>query len=178
MLVALAATLLVPTAHAADYYVKNGGNDAADGLSPATAWATLPRRRQVAPGDTVHVADGNYQGFDLTRSGTAGDRRSRSSPTGSAAQITADNGATPDGINVEDAAYVVIDGFIVEQPHARRHPRRRLATTSRSATARAGNNGRWGIFTGFVDDLTIENNETYGSCSSTASTCPTAATGR
>ena len=41
VLVALAATLLVPTAHAADYYVKNGGNDGLDGLSLATAWATL-----------------------------------------------------------------------------------------------------------------------------------------
>src|SRR5713101_3576659 len=64
---------LAGTAAAADYWVKNGGNDTADGLSPATAWATLPHAAGVVnAGDTVHVLDGSYQGFDLRRSGTAG----------------------------------------------------------------------------------------------------------
>src|SRR5947199_8313980 len=61
------------TAVAADYWVKNGGNDAAPGLSPATAWATLGHAAAVVnPGDTVHVLDGSYPGFDLRRPGTAG----------------------------------------------------------------------------------------------------------
>src|SRR6266436_3695882 len=60
-------------AWAADYWVKNGGNDNADGLTQATGWATLGHAANVVnPGDTVHVLDGSYQGFDLRRSGTAG----------------------------------------------------------------------------------------------------------
>jgi len=47
--------LTVPTvAPAASYYVKNGGSDGADGLSLATAWATLNHAAQmVAAGDVV-----------------------------------------------------------------------------------------------------------------------------
>jgi len=64
---------LATAARAADYWVKNGGSDGADGLSVATAWATLPHAAdQVGPGDTVHVLDGSYQGFYLETSGTPG----------------------------------------------------------------------------------------------------------
>ena len=39
----------------ATYYVKNGGNDGADGLSDATAWASLGKVASVSlgGGDTV-----------------------------------------------------------------------------------------------------------------------------
>jgi len=101
------------TAVAADYWVKNGGNDAAPGLSPATAWATLGHAAAVVnPGDTVHVLDGSYQGFDLRRSGTAGNPITFLAQSPSTL-ITADNPDTPDGINVEDAAHIVLDGFTV-----------------------------------------------------------------
>src|SRR5262245_42586296 len=100
-------------ADATDYWVKNGGNDGLDGLSLATAWATLGHAAGVVnAGDTVHVLDGSYQGFDLRRSGAPGNPITFHAE-GAAAQITGDNGTTPDGINIEDAAYVVIDGFIV-----------------------------------------------------------------
>jgi len=43
----------------------------AAGTSPASAWATLVHAAAaVGPGDTVHVADGDYQGFDLRTAGT------------------------------------------------------------------------------------------------------------
>ncbi len=45
------------------YYVAPGGSDAADGLSPATAFASLTRASDAAaPGDTVNVATGCYTG--------------------------------------------------------------------------------------------------------------------
>ena len=71
---AVVATLWLATAaRAADYWVKSGGSDGADGLSVATAWATLPHAAdRVGPGDTVHVLDGGYQGFHLETSGTPG----------------------------------------------------------------------------------------------------------
>jgi hypothetical protein len=149
-------------ARGADLWVKNGGSDGADGLSPATAWATLGHAAGVVnPGDTVHVLDGSYQGFYLSRSGTA------ASPItfvaeGTNAQITADNGTTPDGINVEGAAHVVIDGFLVND---RTRAGIRVAV-SQFVTVRnchTGNNGHWGIFSGFADDFTIEHNEAHHS---------------
>jgi len=111
----------------------------------------------VDPGDTVRVLDGSYQGFDLRRSGTAGNPITfRAEGTG--ALITADNGTTPDGINVENAAHVVIDGFVV---NGRTRAGIRVAVSQfvTVRNCRTGNNGVWGIFSGFADDLTIEDNE-------------------
>jgi hypothetical protein len=158
---AIVAVTLAAPARAADYYVQNGGNDAADGLS-GNAWATLGHAADVVnPGDTVHVQDGSYQGFYLSRSGTPGNPITFVAD-GSGAQITADNGTTPDGINVEGAAYVIIDGFIVNN---RTRAGIRVAVsqfvTVRNCTT--GYNGHWGIFSGFADDFTIEFNEAHHS---------------
>jgi hypothetical protein len=142
--------------------VKNGGNDGADGLTQATAWATLAYAAGlVNAGDTVHVLDGSYQGFDLRRSGTAGNPITFRAE-GPGALITSDNGMTPDGINVENAAHVVIDGFVA---NGRTRAGIRVAVSQfvTVRNCRTGNNGVWGIFSGFADDLTIEDNETYGS---------------
>src|SRR5204863_10086860 len=97
-------TLLVFSSRsvATDYFVKNGGNDSLDGLSLPTAWATLGHAADVVnPGDTVHTQNGSYQGFYVSRSGTAGNPITFLGD-GSAVQITADNGTTPDGINIEN----------------------------------------------------------------------------
>ena len=150
------------TGRAADLWVKNGGSDSADGLSPATAWATLGHAAGVVnPGDTVHVLDGSYQGFDLRRSGTAGSPVTFNAE-GSNVRITADNGTTTDGINVENADHVVIDGFIVDG-RTRAGIRVAVSQFVTVENCHAGNNGRWGIFSGFADDLTIENNEAHHS---------------
>jgi hypothetical protein len=157
----LSAVLASPL-RAADYYVKNGGNDGLDGLSLATAWATLNHAAdQVDPGDTVHVQNGNHQGFYLDRSGAPG------SPItfvadGDAVAITSDNGTTPDGINLEGASHVIIDGFIVDD-RTRTGIRTVLGAHVTVRNCRTGYNGRWGILTGFVDDFTAENNETHHS---------------
>jgi len=149
-------------AAATNYFVKNGGADGADGLTLGTAWATLGHAADVVnPGDTVHVQDGSYQGFYLDRAGAPG------SPItfvadGAAVQITADNGTTPDGINVENTHDVVIDGFIVND---RTRAGIRVAV-SQFVTVRnchTGHNGHWGIFSGHAYDFTIENNEAHDS---------------
>jgi len=147
---------------ATDFYVKNGGNDANDGLSVATAWATLQHAADVVdPGDTVHVLDGNYQGFYLDRSGAPGQPITflAESP---AVSITSDNGTTPDGINLEGADYIVVDGFTVND-RTRAGIRTVLSEFVTIRNCSCGNNGRWGILSGFADDLTIEDNVTYGS---------------
>jgi len=158
----LTLCFLAPRAFATDYYVKNGGSNVADGLSLATAWATLQHAADVVnAGDTVHVQDGNYAGFYLERSGTAGNPITFLA-AGSNVQITSDNGTTPDGINIENASYAVIDGFIVNN-RTRAGIRTALSSFVTVRNCRCGFNGRWGIFTGHAYDLTIENNETHHS---------------
>src|SRR5581483_7289195 len=115
----------------------------------------------VNPGDTVHVADGSYQGFYLSRSGAAGNPITFRAE-GSNVRIKADNGTTPDGINVEGAAYVVIDGFIVND-RTRAGIRVAVSQFVTVENCHTGNNGRWGIFSGFADDFTIANNEAHHS---------------
>ena len=149
-------------ATAADYWVKNGGNDPSDGLTQGTAWATLNHAAAIVnPGDTVHVLDGSYQGFDLRRSGTAGSPITFKAE-GTNVQITADNGTTADGINIENAAYVVVDGFIVNN-RTRAGIRTAVSQFVTVRNCHTGNNGTWGIFSGFADDFTIEFNETHHS---------------
>ena len=159
--VLLVVALAAPVA-AADYWVKNGGSDAADGLGIATAWATLGHAAStVGPGDTVHVLDGSYQGFYLETSGTPGHPITFKAE-GTAVRITADNGTTPDGINLEGASHVIVDGFVVND-RSRAGIRTVLGSFVTIRNCRCGHNGRWGILTGFVDDLLIENNETHHS---------------
>jgi hypothetical protein len=153
---------LAAPASATDFWVAPGGSNANSGLSPAEAWSTLQHAADtVGPGDTVHVADGSYAGFYLDTDGTDDDPIVFLAE-GPAVQITSDNGTTPDGINLENASYVTIDGFVVNG-RTRAGIRTVLAEHVTIRNCRCGNNGRWGILTGFVDDLLIENNETYGS---------------
>ena len=57
----MAAFLAVDPAAAVEYYVRSGGNDINDGMSPASAWRTVSRAAdQVTAGDTVFVGGGTY----------------------------------------------------------------------------------------------------------------------
>ena len=132
-----------------------------------TPWRTLQKAANVVgPGDHVTVLPGNYTGFNLTKSGTAANPIEFFAQPG--VLINQRNPVTNDGINLENASYVVIDGFSVtgmgragvrsvgaDEDDFAEH------VTIRNVTA--SNNGVWGIFTGFVDDLLIENNKTSGS---------------
>src|SRR5262245_3969855 len=55
------AVLYATTSEAATYYVRNGGNDSADGRSHATAWASLDKVNgfSFAAGDQVLLYEGN-----------------------------------------------------------------------------------------------------------------------
>jgi len=55
------AVLYATTSEAATYYVRNGGNDSADGRSHATAWASLDKINgfSFAAGDEVLLYEGN-----------------------------------------------------------------------------------------------------------------------
>ncbi len=141
----------------ATLYVSPLGNDAGSG-SETAPWRTLQKAADsVVAGDTVIVRPGNYAGFHLTADGTA------DSPITFRADgnvlINAHNPATPDGINLEGADYITIDGFSVNgMPRAGiRSVINHHVTISNNRTDA---NGVWGIFTGFSEDVLIEGNVT------------------
>lgn len=143
---------------ASTYYVSNTGNNANNGLTPATAWATLQHAAdEVIAGDSVRVANGTYAGFDLRTTGTS------ANPivfiaTSNNAVINSQNPVTADNINVENADYIEINGFrVLNSP--RNGIRLVFADNCIVRNTFCDNNFERGIFTGFTDDILIEYNE-------------------
>ena len=161
--VALLSLAALPTL-AATYYVAPppAGDDANPGTL-GSPWATLQHAADtVQPGDTVLVRAGSYAGAQLITSGTAAEPIVFRAFDGEQPEITTDNAFTPDGLNLEGASYVVIEGFRVDG-RTRAGIRAVLCEHVTINGNRADGNGRWGIFTGFCDDLLIEGNVTTGS---------------
>jgi parallel beta-helix repeat protein len=155
-----------PTAEAATFYVSARGDDENDG-SEGKPWRTLQRAADtVTDGDTVIVLPEHYTGFQITKGGSEdkpttftglpkGNRRQR-------ARIDEGNPGTTDGINIEGAPWVVVEGFEVYNT-GRAGIR---VVESEHVTIRDNDchdNFRWGIFTAFSEDLIIEYNDTSGS---------------
>ena len=150
-------------AHAAEYHVDPNGSDADPG-DAAQPWATLQHAADtVGAGDTVIVHAGAYDGFDLRTGGTAGAWIEFRAEPG--VVITAPNAVTGDGINVENAAFVLIEGFTVQgAPGVIRNGfRAALGQHITFRDNRTFNNAERGFFTGFVDDAVFESNEAAGS---------------
>lgn len=147
---------------AATYHVAPGGNDANNGLSQATAFATIQHGADLAvAGDSVVVHAGSYQGFAaMDNSGTSG------APIvflGDDADITSPCAYNDqDGINVENVSWVVIEGFTVNDM-----PRTGIRNVlSDHVTIRANSchsNYKWGILCGFAEHAIIEYNTCSGS---------------
>ena len=119
---------------------------------------------------------GNYVGFDLRTDGTAANRIVFSAEAGAA--ITTRNNRTDDGINLEGADYVTIEGFTINGI-GRAGIRSVINTGVIIQNNSCDQNGRWGIFTGFSENILIQNNVTHairepstGSISRTARTTP------
>jgi len=161
----IVAAAVTQPSYGAQYFVAPDGNNAAAGDANAP-WQTLQfAADSVGPGDRVTVRAGQYTGFYLTTSGTA------AAPIAFLAEpgvlINEPNSVTPDGINLELVSHVVVDGFAVSG--VPRAGVRAVGLANQPASfvtirnVTASNNGRWGIFTGHVDDLLIESNRTSGS---------------
>src|SRR6266545_652737 len=107
----LVVAMAAGVSSAGTYYVAPTGSNTAAGTD-AAPWATLQHAADVVhAGDTVIVRAGEYQGFDLETSGTAGSEIVFR--TDGDVKITSDNPVTSDGINLEGASYVRIEGFSV-----------------------------------------------------------------
>ena len=138
------------------FYVATTGNDAAAGTS-ALPWRTLQRAADTArAGDLIVVRPGRYAGFNLTTSGTAADPIVFSAQPGVIVD-TPSSVRPQDGINLEGASWVVIEGFTVTgMPRTGIRSVLNHHVTIRRNVGDA--NGRWGILTGFSHDLLIEDN--------------------
>ena len=162
---------------ASTYHVKppaqGGDNDNSGGeLAP---WATLQHAAdEVGPGDVVIVHAGAYAGFQLETSGTADARITFRTAPGETVSIDQDRPGGIDGINLEGASYVTVQGF-----HVADRTRTGIRAVLCDHVTIRGNvlehNGTWGVLTGCCDDLVIEGNYASRRSSSMASTCRTAA---
>jgi parallel beta-helix repeat protein len=144
---------------AQNYYVSNSGNNTS-GLTLSTAFHTIQQAVNViGAGDTVFVANGTYSGFDIRdKYGSVG------SPIvfkamGDNVLINLKGPIRDDGINVENADYIVIDGFICNNMlNTGNGIRVVVANHCVIRNCRCDNNAERGILTGFTDDILIEYN--------------------
>lgn len=154
------------------YYVATTGNDGNPGTQ-AAPWLTLQHAAdKVVAGDTVNVGAGNFRGFDIRHGGTSTSRITFKGAANFGTNINSNNTVTgKDGINIEDASYITIDGFKLTgtgNPSTSRTGIRIVGDGFNNANAfshnviiqnnNIDNWGVWGILTGFTDDIVIQNN--------------------
>ena len=143
-------------------YVSPTGSDANPGTAAAPLLTLQKAADRVGPGDTVTAPAGTYAGFNLFASGTATQRitfRGEASPGAGGVVIDRPNPwNSRDGINLEGASFVTVEGFTVKnQPRAGIRAVQDESVVIRNNVADA--NAVWGIFTGFSVDLLVENNQ-------------------
>jgi len=154
--------IIVATAISAqnNYYVSNTGNDSNNGLTPATAFLTLQHAADIViAGDIVRVANGTYVGFDLRNKSGTSTNPITFMATGNNVVINQKGPIRDDIINIENADYVIIDGFTARDAPGNGNGVR--VVESDHCVVRncfCDNNAERGIFTGFTDDILIENN--------------------
>jgi hypothetical protein len=165
-LLLMASLLLALSAPAATFHVAPGGSDAAAG-SVAAPWATLQHAVDiVAPGDVVVVHAGTYAGCRIERSGAPGAPCTLMAEVPGAAIIDAAGPRNRHQSNLEVELFGttltdwIIDGFEVsgslrygiDMRDVNRITVRRCNVHGSAVT---------GIFDGFVDHPTYEDNESW-----------------
>ena len=145
---------------ATNYYVSNSGDNENDGLSLVDAFLTIHFTVDIiAAGDTVFVEDGDYAGFDLREVSGTSENPIVYKTLGENAIIISSGPIRDDGINVENANYIIIDGFTVnDMLGAGNGIRIVVANNCVIRNCYCDGNAERGIFTGFTDDILIEHN--------------------
>jgi parallel beta-helix repeat protein len=174
---ALAVLGRTTLAWGADYWVATNGSDAAAG-SQGAPWATIQHAvDSVQPGDSVTVTDGSYAGFWMkNRAGDAQHRFTIRAQHVGGARIT---GPSPtasdpnDAIQLLSVSFATIDGFDVTGAPRAGVSIRTIGDVTGADTrddvvshCRSHDNGAGvtagrhdGIFTGFAQNVLLENNE-------------------
>ena len=144
------------------YYVAVTGNDASAGTA-AAPWRTLQHAAdRVAPGDTVVIQPGTYAG-GITHDTPGAAGRPITYRAAVAGQAVIDgSGGERDALFISESPWVIVDGLRVQNAD-RAAIRVSLSNHVTIRNSVAADNGTWGIFTDYSDDLVLENNECYGS---------------
>jgi hypothetical protein len=141
--------------------VDPGGSDDDGDGSAESPWATIQRAADEAgPGDTVLINPGTYEGGVTVRTGGEEGRPLTFRAAGPGVVIEG-SGAERDAFYIEEADEVAVEGLTIQ--HAERAGLR--VSLSNRVSVRDSvflDNGTWGIFTDFSDDLLLEGNETAG----------------
>ena len=138
-------------------WVSNDGSDVNGDGTEANPWKSLQfAADSVGPGDYVIVKPGNYWGMNMTTDGKADARITFHAMPG--VFIDEPNPENQlDGINLEGADYVTIEGFSVADM-----PRAGLRSVNNDGVILRGNhsdhNTMWGILTGWSENIIVENN--------------------
>ena len=142
-------------AQSSTYYVSNAGNDSNTGLSLSDAFLTIQRAADiVVAGDTVLVENGIYTGFDVRDVNGTADDPIVFKGTGNDVLINQRGPIRDDGINIENADHIIIDGFISnDMPGNGNGIRLVLSDHCIVRNCFCDNNAERGIFTGFTDDI-------------------------
>jgi len=166
LLVVLAlAAFACGSASAATYYVATWGNNANPGTS-TSPWATLQYAvATIANGDTIYVKAGTYVGCRIEISGASGAVKTLSAEPGAAVLVNTVGAGNKHGsiIEVENYAgvtsYWTINGLEVSNSPAHYGLDMRNTTYVTVQNCYSHNNGLTGIFDGFCDHNTYQNNE-------------------
>lgn len=156
LILILAFSLFINFCAAQTYYVSPTGNDGNSGNTALDAFLTLQHASDISQaGDTIHVLPGAYVGFHHATSGT--DSNPIVFLAESGVLINQPNALTQDGIYLQIADYVVIEGFeVYGMPNAGISLVISDGVTIRNN--RCDSCGRWGIYTYQSESVSIENN--------------------
>ncbi len=115
----------------------------------------------VHPGDTVLVADGNYDAFTV-------DSLNGTSTNPITIKAQGQNAVIQPLSSIRDTVFVTFSSYIVLDGLRSFNASRAAVRIDNSPNVTVqngvfGNNATWGIFTDFSDHLLIQNNECYGS---------------
>lgn len=146
---------------ATNYYVSNSGSNLNTGLSlRGNAFLTIQHAANlVIAGDTVFVENGTYKGLDLRNVNGTAVNPIVFKGIGNNVLINQSGPLRDDGINIENADYIIIDGFTINNMKGSGNGIRMvLSDNCIIRNCSCDNNARRGIFTGFTDDIIIEYN--------------------
>jgi parallel beta-helix repeat protein len=145
------------------YFVSPTGSDSNPGTSAAPFLTIQKAADLVVAGDSVTVRPGTYAGFslgwDFPQNGTA--KKPIKFDADPGAIITSRNAKTADGIDLEGASFIIVDGFTVRNTSGtitRAGIRSVTNTNVTISNNTADGCGTWGIFSGFSENLTIDHN--------------------
>jgi parallel beta-helix repeat protein len=159
------------------FYVAPNGSNGDDGSS-ATPWLTIQHAvDNVTPGDTILLRSGTYAGARIEQSGTAAAWITLAAAPGAAALINSPGPNNKHSSNLEfetwegdeTVAYWLVEGLeVAAAPNWGIDLRGSEGNHSHDFIIRNNrvhdngrDSGKSGIFTGFVDNVIVEGNESY-----------------